>query len=245
MKTNDINLNKHVAQLLSLVSDLQSQESDFYKKALLKRIELNVKATNTLVESNYLLDACALVRISVDHCCRLFQYVFNPESITNGRNKSAFQILGHGPGTGYTFKALRSQADFGLLYSVLCAFVHPDLLGLILSITEDDKNTILYKVVISMGILTTIFILLDLQMEEGANIKKDISKEAESIMIVFLGAIIDNISSENLSGLKDIPLVNELFANQTINEHIREFIETVKEGPEKVEELLNGLFVNR
>ncbi|MGF6952445.1 hypothetical protein QF028_004950 [Neobacillus sp. B4I6] len=49
-----------------------------------------------------------------------------------------------------------------------------------------------------------------------------------------------------MSGLKTIiPFLNEPFANQTFNEHIQEFINVAKEGPEKVEELLNGLFVTK
>lgn len=243
MLNNNFNIKSVNNNLLILNKEIYSIETDFYKKALLKRIELNINATTKLIESNFLLDACALIRISVDHSCRLFQYTDNPESITAGRNKDAFKILGQGPGTSYTFKALGDRENLGILYSVLCAFVHPDLLSLILSESEDEKNDILYKVFIALGSITTTYILLEIYPQYKNQTEKTIIEEAEMIMQVFMTAIIENVTPENILEMKNIPFINNLFAKQEINGNILEFINAVEEGYEKtVEELIKQIF---
>ncbi|MBP0726396.1 hypothetical protein J5Y03_14635 [Bacillus sp. RG28] len=242
MKTLDMNIDNQLKQILNLITTLKTPEIDLYKKGLLERIEQNVRATKCLIENSFLLDSCALIRTTVEHACRLYQYIKDPESISVGRNKSAFQMLGRGPGTTYTFKALGSQGDLGLIYGILCAFVHPDIMSLILSLTKDDKNNMLLKVVTSMGILSSTLILLECYPESRSEeMEKEIINEAESIMGIFQSAIIAFSTPENILGMTQIPGICQLFANKEINQNVQEFIKIANTDPRMIEIVLKEL----
>lgn len=241
MTTYDINVENQLGQLLTLISDIQNQEIDIYIKALLKRINQNVEATKCLLESAFLLDSCALIRISVDHCCRLYQYTNDPASIPTGRHQSALKLLGNGPGTAYTFEALGAKAEFGLLYGVLCAFVHPDLMSLILSLSEDEKDKIVLKVIISMGLILSTYILLEIYKEfKTEDCQKDILNKAKSVMDIFISAIITSATPEKILAMSQIPNINQLFAKQEINKHLQEFMDIASDGPDAIEALLRS-----
>lgn len=229
----------YLEKLLKIVQTHES-DNDNYKSALIKRMISTIKSIKVLRENVYYLETPVLLRVTFESAARLYQYTYYKSSVSR-RSPDAFKILGRSPGPNYAINRIGEGSDLlKYIYRFLCSFAHPDVLSLILSLEDEEKNKTTIDMISRYSIIGILYVLS--KVYPGEVDETDLAS-----MTVGLGAFILNqtvISTQqkdNIEGLNNLTEQGiEVFADDFLNEAMAHLAETLSnsQGEIGIEEVL-------
>lgn len=221
-----------IQELFDYVTLCLQDEQDFYKKALLSRIQTNAKAIIHLIEGGFWVEAPVLLRVSFEHVCRL--YLFNKDRLAFSDPKN-FKLMGKTPSPKEAIKDFGEE--FQVVYEALCSFSHPDMMSMVLNQELSPKDEFTCQLIIAMSALMNIIILLSVypdlkDTEFVARINHQVNDLMQTMGTEFLDIVSlnDHLFEELDNLMNTFPFMQQPFKRGELNDELSDFIQQYKRG---------------
>ena len=225
---------------LQNVLQLHEHESEEYKKALIKRMISTLNSITLLRQNNCYLETPVLLRVTFESTARLYQYTYHKSSVTR-REPDAYKILGRSPGPNYAINRIGEGKEFlKFIYRYLCSFAHPDVLSLILSLEDEEKNETSIDMISRFSMIGILYMLSKVYPDDVDD-SDFVSMILGLVSFIFQQTIIATQNNDNLNALNEMMQQGvELFADEEINDILKHLTETLtgSDGKIEVEEVL-------
>ncbi|MFD1887001.1 hypothetical protein [Paenibacillus wenxiniae] len=150
---------EYYIEKLRNVLQIHKNESEDYKRALIRRMISTLNSITLLRSNNLFLETPTLLRVTFESASRLYQYTYHKNSVTR-KHVDAYKILGVSPTPKYTIDKMGEAKEvLNYTYRFLCGFAHPDVLSLILSLEDEENNKALIDMISKYSIVGILYII--------------------------------------------------------------------------------------